>query len=72
MPDLEQTRQQLQQLREEYTSKLAQRIDEIESGLEALASTRFLSCSATSSNSETILASGLVPLSRYFFNRASM
>jgi diguanylate cyclase (GGDEF)-like protein len=38
MPDLEETRRQLQQLRDEYSSRLAQRIDEIEAGLEALAS----------------------------------
>jgi len=38
MPDLEETRRQLLQLREEYSARLAQRIDEIESGLESLVS----------------------------------
>ncbi len=37
MPDLEETRRQLQQLRSEYSAKLSQRLDEIEVGLESLA-----------------------------------
>ncbi len=37
MPDLEETRKQLQQLRDEYSAKLSQRLDEVETGLESLA-----------------------------------